>query len=130
MVEPPLFFDVLGIAAAFPLMDDIVVFSEAEPGDLPSCFVEFGGPAENWLGECGDIDCVFGEDEGDEKGLLVDDHRSSPAEALKDGDFVPFHPRKVEQCGRVSRNPHDDRAGRANIDDAKISRVCAKKSLF
>lgn len=55
MVEPAIFLDVLGIAATLFVADTVVVFSEVEVGDFPGVGVEVCGPAEDRLGEGGDV---------------------------------------------------------------------------
>lgn len=113
MVEPSFFLDVLGVAAAFPAVDGVIIFLQPEIGDLPSGCVEVGRPAEDRLGKGGDAEGVFGENESDEESRLVDDDGPSSAEAPQDGNVVLFDARKVEERGRVAGDPHDDGAGRS-----------------
>ena len=59
VVEPSLFGDVLGVAAAFFVLDDVVVFLQAKGWDLPGVGVEVCGPAQNRFWKGVDVDGVF-----------------------------------------------------------------------
>lgn len=87
MVEPAVFLDVLGVAAAFFFSDAIVVFFELEMGNLPGVFVEVCRPAENRFWKWMNVDVVFRHDKGDEESVFVDDDGASAAKSLDHGDF-------------------------------------------
>ena len=130
MVEPPLLFDVLGVAAAFSVLDDVVVFLQLKFGDFPGLFVQIRRPAENRLREGRRVDRIFGQDERDKESRFIDDDGPSAAEALVDGDVLFFYMIQIETSRRIAGDPHDDGAGRSEIDDAKVPVIGAKERFF
>jgi len=87
-VQPPVFFDVLSIAAAFLFSDDVVVFTQRECGERR--LIKRGGPFEDGLGVGGKWVEIFLADECDKDRLFIDDHCPAAAEPLDDGDACCF----------------------------------------
>lgn len=130
VVEPAVFLDVLSIATAFLMVDDVVVFQRCKARNAPSLLVERCGPTEDGLGEGGKGVGVAVEDEGDEEGVGVDDDGAAAAESADDGDLVSADEVEVEVVGSRAGDAHDDRAGAAGVDDAVVAGACTEERLF
>jgi hypothetical protein len=131
VVQPSVSFDVLGIAAAFFGADHIIVFNKVESGDLEAIGVKISAPAEDGLGESVDVEhIVFGKEEGEKKGVFIDDDSAAAAKASDDGNFVPLDFLDVEKNFRLAGDAHHDCAGRAAVDDANIEVRAPEQGLF
>ena len=130
MVEPSLFFDVLGVAAAFLFVDAVVVFPELKMGNLPRLLVQFSRPAEDRFGEWVDREGAFVHDECDEQGIFIDNDGAAAAEPFDDGNALSFDRIDIEQFIRLSGDSHHDGSRRAVVEDAKISPVGPEERLF
>jgi hypothetical protein len=130
VVEPSVFFDVLGVAATLLFPDAIVIFLQVEVGDFPSIGIEIGRPAKDRFWEGVDMDEVFSHNERDKEGVFIHNHGTAAAKSLDHGDVSFFDRFNMDMRFWLSRDPHDNRARRSLIDDAKVSLIRTQERFF
>jgi len=95
VVEPTIFFDVLGVAATFQGPDCIIIFNELKGRNFPAIEVELFTPPKDGFREWMDIECGFGQDKGDEERIFINKDCAASTESFIDGDIVSSHSRKI-----------------------------------
>lgn len=120
VVQPAIFFEILGVAAALFLAEDIVIFVDAKIFVGEDGRVELFGPLEDWLRECGKGFSLA--DEGDKERGFVDDDGSSTAEASNERNACSEGFLLIDQLLDFTRDAEDNRRRGAFVDETKIFR--------